>query len=199
MEYVLSRHNVGFQVIDLYRTVQRVKTKARIQHTSLIYRTYDLLLVKPLTHMNQSGCAVQSVLNAAGIDVEDAVVVFDDLDLPLGTMRLLPGGGPGTHNGMKSVIAKLGTENVPRLRVGIAPEDQPSDAADFVLGHFGIEEWRAILPVLRRAVDAAETFRREGLEAAMNRYNRRTRPIAHGAATAIIETEEDEPPFLRRQ
>ncbi|MGD9676484.1 MAG: aminoacyl-tRNA hydrolase, partial [Candidatus Bipolaricaulia bacterium] len=119
LEYALTRHNVGFEVIDLYRTLHRIRTKGRIVESALVYSWDDLLLVKPMTYMNESGAAVKGLLSRRAIDPADALVIYDDLDLPIGRIRLLAAGGPGSHRGMTSVIERVGTEAIPRLRIGI--------------------------------------------------------------------------------
>jgi len=93
-------------------------------------------------------------------------------------MRILPKGGPGTHKGMRSVLDALGTEDVPRLRIGIGVDDRPGDLVDFVLSRFSEQEWRTIVPILQRAAEAIEVFRGETIDAVMNRFNRRNPDVA---------------------
>ncbi len=184
--YVLSRHNVGFQVIDLYRRVHRLRRKGTITAHSLVYRTDELLLVKPLTYMNSSGRAVQAVLAQFNVALGDALVAYDDLDFPLGAMRILAAGGPGSHNGMRSVLASLGSEGLPRLRIGIGTDSRPEDSVDYVLGRFTPREWEALFPVLERAVEAIEAFSTCDVVTLMNRFNRRGSPIAAEGDASII-------------
>ena len=172
--YALTRHNVGFEIVDLYRKVHRIRKRGRIESSALVYRWDDLLLVKPMTFMNASGRAVRGVLSRYGIDPADAMVVYDDLDLPLGRMRVLSAGGPGSHNGMRSVLGALGTEAIPRLRIGIEREERAQTGRDYVLDRFSVDEWKAVVPVLERAVEAIDAFRREDIQAVMTRFNRRT-------------------------
>jgi PTH1 family peptidyl-tRNA hydrolase len=134
----------------------------------------DLLLVKPMTFMNESGRAVRGVLSRYKIAPADAMVVYDDLDLPLGRMRILGAGGPGSHNGMRSVLGALGTEEIPRLRIGIEREARAQTGRDYVLDRFSVDEWKAVVPVLERAVEAIDAFRCEDIQAVMTRFNRRT-------------------------
>jgi len=174
LPYALSRHNVGFQVIDRFREEHRIRTPARAVCSALVYCDGDLLLVKPMTYMNESGVAVAGVLARWSIPLRDALVVYDDLDLPLGRMRILAAGGAGSHNGMRSVIGALRTEEIPRLRIGIEVEGRIEAGRDFVLGRFTPDEWEAIQPAYARAVDAVDRFRTDDIDALMTRFNRRS-------------------------
>jgi len=177
LSYALTRHNVGFEVVDLYRKVHRIRSRGRMQHSALVFSWDDLLLVKPLTYMNDSGRAVRGVLAQHGIGIRDALVVYDDLDLPLGRVRLLSSGGPGSHKGITSVLRSLGTEDVPRLRIGIEVEGREAPGMDYVLERFSPGEWQAVVPALERAVEAIDLFRSAGIDAAMTRVNRKLDPL----------------------
>jgi len=172
LKYAVSRHNIGFHVVDLYRKTHCHRARARLCITSLIYRCDGLLLVKPMTFMNASGDAVRRVLDHEDVDLEEALVVYDDLDLPLGSLRLRPFGGAGSHNGMQSVLDAVGSQQIPRMRIGIEAEGRTATGADFVLDRFTEAEWKALLPTLEAAVEAIDVFFRAGLEAAMTRFNR---------------------------
>jgi PTH1 family peptidyl-tRNA hydrolase len=187
LRYALTRHNVGFQVIDLYRKVHRLKEKGRITCSSLIYRREDLFLVKPMTYMNASGEAVKAVLESYKITVDDALVVYDDLDFPLGRMRVLPGGGAGTHKGMLSVLSAIESEKIPRLRIGIGAEHREQDAVSYVLDRFAPREWEKLFPVLKRAVDVIEAFRSSEINAVMTCFNRRDRQVATERNTGTLK------------
>ncbi len=178
--YALTRHNVGFDVIDLYRKVHRHRGKGRIEHSALVYSAGELLLVKPMTFMNDSGTAVRGLLAARRIEPGDALVVHDDLDLPLGRIKLLDRGGAGTHKGMQSILDAMATDRIPRLKVGIEVEHRTIPGRDFVLERFSPEEWSELLPALETAVAAIERFRIDGIDAAMTRTNRRNRALAEG-------------------
>lgn len=173
LEYALTRHNVGFEVIDLYRTLHRIRTKGRIVESALVYSWNDLLLVKPMTYMNESGVAVKGLLSRHAIDPADALVIYDDLDLPVGRIRLLAAGGPGSHNGMTSVIERVGTETIPRLRIGIEIEGRSAAGRDYVLDRFTPDEWQRVTPALERAAEAIDLFREAGIAAAMTVVNRK--------------------------
>jgi PTH1 family peptidyl-tRNA hydrolase len=178
--YALTRHNVGFDVIDLYRKVHRLRRKGRIENSALVYSSGDLLLVKPMTFMNESGSAVCGVLSAHGLSAQDALIIHDDLDLPLGRSKLLAAGGAGTHKGMGSILRALGTQEIPRLKIGIEGEERTKAGRDFVLDRFTSEEWSRLMPALERAVDAIDLFRTADILAVMTRFNRRGGSLAEG-------------------
>jgi len=172
LKHSLARHNVGFQVIDLYRKVNRICNKGRITGRSLVYRLENLLLVKPMTYMNESGQAVTAIVDQFHIPLENTLIIYDDLDLALGTMRILPGGGAGSHKGMISVLSTLKDESIPRLRIGIGVEPRSSDTVAYVLGRFTPQEWKRLVPTLRRAGEAVSLFCTGDVNAVMNRFNR---------------------------
>ena len=185
LEYALSRHNVGFQVVDLYRRARCPRTRGLITCHSLVYRTDRLFLVKPLTYMNESGAAVHAVLERFKLDPGDGLVVYDDLDLPLGSLRILAAGGAGSHNGMRSVVSAVG-EGIPRLRIGIGTDVPPRGGTERVLGRFTPGEWQTLSPLLETAVEAVEAFSRSDVRTVMNRFNRRGSAIAAEGDAAII-------------
>lgn len=184
--YALTRHNVGFQVIDLYRKAYRVRKKARITGFSLVYRLEDLLLVKPMTFMNESGRAVKAIIDNWQIPLVNALIVYDDLDLPFGALRILPGGGSGAHKGMISILSALGDESIPRMRIGIGIKPRPSDTVEHVLTRFTPEEWQRLVPTLRRASQAIELFRTADTNSVMNCFNPLRKPVAEEGTTGIL-------------
>ena len=170
-EYKGTRHNVGFEVVDALArrwktTLKKWKTTADIA----VVRDRDAALVEPRTYMNHSGEAVAAVMAFYKIRPEDVLVVVDEVQLPLGRLRLRPSGSAGGHNGLKSVIQHVGGE-FPRLRIGIERGDRNRDLADRVLSRFGASEREAIERAIERAADAVETFIAEGIGPAMNKYN----------------------------
>jgi len=177
LEYALTRHNVGFDVVDLYRKRHVPQLKARLIGSALVYKSRDLFLVKPMTYMNASGEAVKAVIDHFRIPCQDVLLVYDDLDIPLGEMKILAAGGPGSHKGMISVISTLGSEDIPRLRVGIGRERRPQDQVDYVLGMFNDSEWKTISSVLDRCVEAIDIFRTQEINTVMTRFNRRWRVV----------------------
>jgi PTH1 family peptidyl-tRNA hydrolase len=171
-----TRHNVGFAVVD-----ELVRRHAGGEYTSApanaVYaRARSLgdgaLLVKPLTFMNLSGQAVRELLRYFRIEPADLLVVTDDVHLPLGRLRVRARGSAGGHNGLKSIIAELGTLELARLRVGVGRGDARRDLADHVLDRFEPEEQGIVDEAVTRAADAAEMFAVEGIDRAMNVFNR---------------------------
>ncbi len=177
--YQGTRHNIGFAVADeVARRGQAVFESGRGETlTARIGRgPAALLVVKPLTMMNLSGEAVAAVAGFYKVDPSAMLVAADDVNLPLGRLRLRAGGTAGGHNGLKSIIGCLGTEEFPRLRVGVGRGDPRRDLADHVLAVFDGDERDEVDRAIARAADAVETFLAEGIEAAMNRYNRAGEP-----------------------
>jgi PTH1 family peptidyl-tRNA hydrolase len=174
--YVLTRHNVGFQTIDLYRKAGRLHRAGRIESDCLVYRAGDVLLCKPLTWMNESGRAVAAVLGSYAIAPRDVLIVHDDLDLSLGRLKVVAAGGAGTHKGVKSVLEALGTDEIPRIKIGIEIEGRTEPGEAFVLERFTPDEWSRLLPALETAVDAIDAFHEVDVHALMTRFNRREGP-----------------------
>jgi peptidyl-tRNA hydrolase, PTH1 family len=168
-EYAATRHNLGFRAVD--DLAQRRGAAWVAVAESLIATGDGLVLAKPQTYMNRSGRAVRALSERLGLPLERALIVYDDMDLPFGALRLRERGSPGTHNGMRSVVAEVESENVPRLRIGIS-QAQPGAATDHVLSGFSADEEAEVDELVRRAADAAQTWATEGATVAMNRYNR---------------------------
>jgi PTH1 family peptidyl-tRNA hydrolase len=177
-KYAHNRHNIGFQCLDRLtqsRWAEPVEawSKGRRAKASLVsgkIADVGVVLAKPLTYMNLSGQAVRQLASFYKLSLEDILVIYDDLDLPLGTIRLRPEGGPGGHKGMRSIIEALGSQAFPRLRVGIG-RPPGNDAVSYVLSDFTADEQITLEGVYERVVAAVELFLREGIEAAMNEYN----------------------------
>lgn len=176
-EYAETRHNVGFMVVDRLAESLGVAVDRRMFKALTgqgLVNGEKVILVKPQTYMNLSGEAVGALLNWYKLTPADLVVIYDDLDLPPGKLRLRPGGGAGGHKGVLSIIHSLGTENFPRIRVGIGrPVEAGIDSVDYVLGRMGSGEAEEMEKALMLAAEAALCVVREGLEQAMNRYNGR--------------------------
>jgi PTH1 family peptidyl-tRNA hydrolase len=176
-KYDGTRHNVGFAAVDLLAKRHGAQWEAAPRGIDALvarWRADDVVLAKPLTFMNNSGVAVQSLLQFYKITAEDTLVVFDEAQLETGRLRIRPDGSSGGHNGLKSVIASLGTEQVPRLRIGVGRGDERRDLADHVLARFDSDEREVIAQAIDTAADAAELFVADGAIAAMNRYNRKS-------------------------
>lgn len=174
-EYVKTRHNIGFRVVDEVADRYRLsfsdkRAKARVAEG--VIAGQRVVLAKPFTYMNNSGQAIVGLRQWYKIDAAtELLVVYDDLDLPFGAIRLRERGSAGTHNGMRSVVAQLGAQQFPRLRVGIDPTPAGWQTANYVLGKFSREQEAQMPEVVRAAADAVEVVLREGLTSAMNRYN----------------------------
>jgi peptidyl-tRNA hydrolase, PTH1 family len=174
-EYEWTRHNLGFMLVDLLareagREVRRAECRALVGLAELEGRRVEL--VKPQTYMNLSGDAVGCLLGKRdNLRARDVFVVCDDLALPFGTIRLRPRGSAGGHNGLKSIIAHLKTEEFPRLRVGIRPEHPVSDTRNFVLERFPAQARGEVEKVLERCAEALRAVLRDGIDKAMALYN----------------------------
>lgn len=169
-----TRHNVGFEVVE--RLARRWGARFRAEGLAEVaegrFAGTPVLLAKPLTYMNRSGDAVGEIASRWRLSPSQVVVVYDDMDLPVGSVRVRVRGSAGGHHGMASVIEALGTAEVARVRVGIGRPQ--SDAVDHVLSRFEPEEEPKVEEAVERAADAVETLLREGASAAMERFNRRT-------------------------
>ncbi len=179
--YRHTRHNVGWEIIDrlgrrLGIAVDQEDGWARVGGGTIGRRR--ILLAKPQTYVNLSGTAVADLRRRHRVKLPDMVVVVDDLDLPLGRLRLRPGGSHGGHNGLRSIIEAVGSDTFPRLRVGIGRPPEGMEPAQFVLTRFTAEEHAIIELTLERAADAIETAVREGLQVAMNRFNAKPATIS---------------------
>jgi len=182
-QYARTRHNVGFEVVDaLCRRWQITLSDHRkfqgFYGDGLAIAGQKVSLLKPQTYMNRSGQAVRAVVDWYKYNPGSVLIVYDDMDLPLGRLRLRPSGSAGGHNGMKSIISHLGTQDFPRLRVGIGNTEKAGDrdraVVSHVLGKFAPDEKPLVETTLDWAVDAIETMLREGTEKAMSVYNGRT-------------------------
>lgn len=169
-KYEFTRHNFGFRVIDFLAgrwdlRVDRYECKALIGRSN-----QDVLLVKPMTYMNRSGEALGELLLKYRVSPRDVLVIYDDIYLPFGVIRIRKSGGAGGHKGMESIILALGTEEIPRLRLGIGPPP-PSGYEYYVLSEFTDKEIKALPMILKRAADAVEVILSEGIDKAMSLYN----------------------------
>jgi PTH1 family peptidyl-tRNA hydrolase len=170
-EYVGTRHNVGFEVVDEVARRWNVRLKSWKSLASLAaVPGHDALLAAPKTFMNLSGQAVQAVAAFYHLEPAAVLIVVDDVNLPLGRLRLRPSGSAGGHNGLKSVIEHLGI-GFPRLRIGVERGDPARDLSDRVLSRFPASERDIVDRAIKRAADAVETFVDDGFQAAMNRFN----------------------------
>ncbi len=173
-EYKDTRHNIGFMLIDhiaVRLNARGMKLQSKAIVISALYEERKIILAKPQTFMNLSGQSVQGLLHFYKIPFENLFVAHDDLDIPLGTIRIRPTGGPGGQRGMASTIEQLGTKDFPRLRLGIGRPPGRMDAKDYVLQDFSKDDMKLLPEILEHGVDAALTFVTHGLNKAMNQFN----------------------------
>lgn len=173
-EYAGTRHNAGFETVDRflakYMRSFRERNARGGEAREGNFAGDKLIVLKPLTFMNLSGNAVLPVVKGENLKPSEVLVIYDDIDLPLGRMRLRKNGGSAGHNGMKSIIEALGTENFPRLRIGIGSNESKRDP-DYVLGRFTGKEREIYEALIGKAVEALELMQRRGIEEAMCRFN----------------------------
>jgi peptidyl-tRNA hydrolase, PTH1 family len=177
-QYARNRHNIGFQIVELFARRHQIEL-GKMQHKARLGDGWvqqggqreKVLLIKPLTFMNNSGEAVAPLVRYYDIDPADMLVIMDDLDLASGTLRLRPNGSSGGQNGLKSIIRLTGTQEFPRLRVGIGRPPGRMDPANYVLQNFSTDEEDVFGHLRERIADAIECWIFEGVEAAMNKYN----------------------------
>ena len=173
-EYAKTRHNLGFMLADvlaerLRTTIKREECRALIGRGTIDNQTVEI--AKPQTYMNLSGESVACLINKDERDIERLIVISDDLAIPFGTIRVRPKGTHGGQNGLRSIIDRLGTQEFTRVRIGIMPEHPIRDAKNFVLENFAKSEAETVEKVLDAAADAVETIIRDGVDAAMQRFN----------------------------
>jgi PTH1 family peptidyl-tRNA hydrolase len=181
-EYVNTRHNVGFRCADALvqahglSYARRKQSKAKYADGTITSKR--VLIAKPQTYMNLSGSSVQGLVNFYQIPPEQIIVIYDDLDLPPGTLRIRPKGGTGGHKGMTDIIQKLGTQDFPRIRFGIGRPPGRMDPAAFVLRPFDADEERVVKETVERVIKIIETWLTDGIDMAMNKYNGSAEDIA---------------------
>lgn len=169
-EFIDTRHNLGFVTVE--EIARRKDTRWQDKTgglSSLVAVSAPLVLAKPQTFMNRSGKAVRDLIEFLKLDPDQALVIYDDMDLPFGTLRLRESGSAGTHNGMRSVVGSVG-DRISRLRIGIG-QSTPGEATNHVLSEFTDDERRAVDQLVERAADAAIAWAEAGAMTAMNRYN----------------------------
>ena len=174
-EYERSRHNCGFRALDILAEKLGCKVdKMKFQglYAQVNYKGKNLFLLKPMTFMNLSGRSVLQLSSYFHIPPHRIIVMFDDISLPPGRLRVRPNGSAGGHNGIKSIISELGSQDFPRVKIGVGAKPNPEyDLADWVLSSFSSQEEKALEPALTRAADAALCILETGTMEAANRYN----------------------------
>ena len=174
-QYEKTRHNMGFDTIDELIDRHRIP-QGGIAHKAMYGKGMiageKVLAVKPLTYMNLSGESIREYVNYYKMDPEtELIVIYDDIDLDPGQIRIRKKGSAGGHNGIKSIIAQIGTQNFYRIKVGVGAKPKGWDLADYVLGRFSSEERELVDKAICDAADAVEMILKDGIEAAMNHYN----------------------------
>ncbi len=173
-EYRETRHNVGFMLLDRL-TVKLNARFTRLQSRALVasanYQERKIILAKPQTFMNLSGQSVQGLIHFYKLPLENLLIAHDDLDLPVGTIRIRPDGGSAGQKGMMSILERLGTDEFARIRLGIGRPPGQMEAPDYVLQDFSNADLTVISETLNRAAQAALTWVTDGLETAMNKFN----------------------------
>jgi PTH1 family peptidyl-tRNA hydrolase len=175
IRYETTKHNVGFMVADL--VADQLETEFRpSKHGALVakagYQGQTIFIAKPLTYMNLSGGAVASLVHWYKISTENIIIVYDDMDLPVGRLRIRGQGSAGGQKGMASIIQALGTESLLRIRIGIGRPPTGWDAPDYVLSPFTDEQWEIMEGILPHAAKAALALTCQGLDQVMNKFNR---------------------------
>ena len=174
--YNKTRHNIGFDAVDALAEAWQISLKENRRFQGWFAEGVTpygnkIRLLKPLTYMNRSGQAVRAVTDWYKIESRSLLVIYDDMDLPVGKLRMRLSGSAGGHNGMKSIISHLGSQDFPRLRIGIGKSDGKKATVSHVLGKFAPQEAKAVAEVLYTSVKAVELSLKEGVEKSMSRYN----------------------------
>lgn len=168
-----TRHNVGFETIDLLAQRNNIKVN-KLKHKALYGEGFwggeKVLLVKPQTFMNLSGESVRDIMTFYKVEMENLIVIYDDIDIDVGTLRIRQKGSAGSHNGMRSIIYQLQSDLFPRIRIGVG-RPEFGDLANYVLGRFPKEEVTTMQEVVERAAKATESIVKDGVDKAMNMYN----------------------------
>ncbi len=174
-KYEGTRHNMGFDTIDFLAAKYRLNS-FKNKHNSLvsegIIQGHKTMLVKPQTYMNNSGEAIREILDYYKVPSQNLIVIYDDIDLDVGKLRIRTKGSAGTHNGMRSIISCIKTEDFPRIRIGIGKPPEHFDLADFVMSRFTPEERKIINETIECAALAAVTIICSSIETAMGKYNK---------------------------
>lgn len=173
-EYEKTRHNAGFEVIDVLADQMGVSVSER-KHKALcgkgVLEGQKVILAKPQTFMNLSGESIRAMMDYYKVDADEVIIIYDDISLEPGQLRIRAKGSAGGHNGIKSIIAHMGTQEFPRIKVGVGEKPKQMDLADYVLGRFSVEEQKIMNEAFQDAAKAAAMMISEGVEPAMNHFN----------------------------
>lgn len=171
-QYEKTRHNIGFMALDNYLNNEKFKVKENFETYEKIINNEKVLFLKPLTYMNDSGIAVKKVMDYYKVSLNDLLIIYDDMDFEVGNFKLKQSGSSAGHNGLKSIIAHIGTENFKRLRIGISKPKAQEDTINFVLGRFSNEDMNTINNVLEVVNNIIEDFCTIDFERLMSKYNK---------------------------
>jgi PTH1 family peptidyl-tRNA hydrolase len=168
-KYQLTRHNIGFMVIDeITKNLSTSNIQKSNFHSTLEKSAYDLY-AKPTTYMNNSGIAVQAIKEYYKLEMEDIIVIHDDIDLPFGTVKFKIGGGHGGHNGLRSIDAHIGKEYI-RVRIGVGKPQDKADVANYVLNNFSKEELNKLPDIINHTIDAIKALKSEDIEQVKTKF-----------------------------
>lgn len=174
-EYSKTRHNMGFDVINKLAKkyeIEITKSKYNALYGSGIIENEKVILVKPQTYMNLSGEAVKKYVDFYKIPLKNLMVIYDDMDTAISKIRVRAGGGPGSHNGMKSMTGELASDTFPRIRVGIGRPENEFDRIDYVIGNIPEDEYEKLQEAQNKAVEAIICYIKNGIDSAMNIFNK---------------------------
>jgi PTH1 family peptidyl-tRNA hydrolase len=181
LQYEGTRHNVGFEVIDALANKYNISVNVRKNRAYIgkgMVNGRNIILAKPQTYMNLSGESIRGLADYYKIEPEDELlVIYDDVSLDVGQLRVRKKGSAGGHNGIKNIISNLGTEIFPRIKVGVGEKPRNYELADYVLGHFSKAERELMEEGYKRAICAVETILEKGIEPAMNTFNRKVKTV----------------------
>ena len=174
-KYKNTRHNIGFITVDYFADKHSIKLN-KVKHKAIWGDGFiggeKVILAKPQTYMNLSGESVQELMSFYKVEASKLIVIYDDIDLPVGKVRIRPSGSSGTHNGMKSIIYLINTQEFPRIRIGIDKQPEYMDLGDYVLGGFSKDDVPQMEEAVKKASQAIEEIIKSGINTAMNKYNK---------------------------
>jgi PTH1 family peptidyl-tRNA hydrolase len=176
LQYSATKHNVGFEVIERLAYEHNIslnQTKHKAVYGTGFIEGQKVILAQPQTYMNKSGESVRLLMDFFKVEVENVIVIYDDISLDLGQLRIRKKGSAGGHNGIKNIILHLGTQDFPRIKVGVGEKPPGWDLADYVLSRFSKEEIEIMVPTIKETCMSIETIIGFGLDEAMNRYNKK--------------------------
>lgn len=174
IQYERTRHNIGFEIIDKYIKKNKIvlnENKFSGLFSKFSHDNNTYIVAKPMTYMNLSGEFISRIIKFYKIEVDNILVIYDDKDMELGKIKLRPKGSSGGHNGIKSIISSIGTENFKRLKIGIGSPINKSDVINFVIGKFRKEEWNSLEPSIEKSINIIDDFSKLNFTALMNKYN----------------------------